>query len=271
VIAAPLFERVYAAHVRVLQSLSPEQWQIPTVCTGWSVHDVALHLLGGDVGWLSGGRDGYREAIHTEIRGWDDLIGFINLRNEVWVRAMRRMSTQVLCDLIPILGSMVIDYVNTLDPFAPGPAINWAGDDPAPMWMQIGRELTERWTHHQHICDAVGVVSLKESDMVHTVLDMFVRALPHTYRNVAAPDGTRIILLLAGISGGEWNLLREDGVWRLYSRVDGTPASTVTMSTETAWRLFTKGIGVEEGRQATSIDGDVELGEPILHMVSILA
>ena len=34
----------------VLDSLTPEQWQAPTVCAGWSVRDIAAHLLGVDGG-----------------------------------------------------------------------------------------------------------------------------------------------------------------------------------------------------------------------------
>ena len=96
-----------------------------------------------------------------------------------------------MSELVPMLGGQVVDYVDTLDPYAPGMVINWAGDDPAPLWIQIGRELTERWMHHQHICDAVGVSSLKEADMVHAVLEMFIRALPHTYRTWNAAGGKR--------------------------------------------------------------------------------
>ncbi len=269
VLTAPLFPRLYAAHVEMLERLTPEQWDLPTVCEGWSVKDVALHLLGGDIGWLSGGRDGFHEK--AAINGWDDLIAFINMRNEVWVRATRRMSARLLTEFVPLLGGMLVEYIDTLDPFASGPAINWAGDAPAPMWMQIGRELTERWTHHQQICDAVGMTSLKDAEMVHAVLSMFVRALPRTYRKTNAPDGTALRLLITGEGGGGWSLLREGGRWVLYRNVEAAATSTVTMTTETAWRLFTKGISSEQGRQETSFAGDAALGARVLEMVSILA
>ncbi|MEP7294265.1 MAG: hypothetical protein ABI835_20925, partial [Chloroflexota bacterium] len=164
-----------------------------------------------------------------------------------------------------------IEFIHTLDPLAPGPAINWAGDDVAPMWMQIGRELTERWTHHQQICDAVGVTSLKDAEMVHAVLSMFVRAFPRTYRNTSAPDRTILTLTITGEGGGSWSLARQSGRWVLYSGEDRDETARATMSTETAWRLFTKGISMAQARQETTLTGDAALGEPILQMVSILA
>src|SRR3954470_15404595 len=129
-ITAPLFSRIYAAQIEVLQKLTPEQWSLPTACAGWSVKDVALHMLADDVGWLSGRRDNQRER--ATIATWDDLMQFINDRNDLWVHATRRMSTRLLCNLVPVLGSQVVDFVGTLAPNAPGMVINWAGSDPQP-------------------------------------------------------------------------------------------------------------------------------------------
>lgn len=272
VLAAPLFPRLYAAHFDLLGSLTPEQWALPTICAGWSVKDVALHMLADDVGWLSGGRDDFSEKPDKPLNGWNDLVKWIDRRNDLWVRATRRMSARMLTEMAPVVGDLLLDYVATLDPFAPGPSISWASDEPAPMWMQIGRELTERWMHHQHICDAVGIAdSLKDAEMVHAVLDMFVRALPRAYRETAEADGSVVTLWLIGDGGGTWSLLRRDEHWQLLTVTDLLPQSTVTLPVEAAWRLFTKGISADQARREAIIEGDEELAEPLLHMVSIMA
>ncbi len=268
--AAPLFQRLYEAHIAVLESLTPEQWALPTVCYGWAVKDVALHMLGDDMGWLSGRRDGFSER--ANFIGWDGLVAYINIRNDVWLKAMRRSSTRLLCDLVPVLGSMLIDAVESLDRHAVGPVVSWAGDEPAPQWLDTARELTERWMHHQHICDAVGISnSLKDADMVHAVLDTFARALPHTYRWESAPENTVVRLCLIGDGGGYWYLMHEDQRWKLYSTMDLDSDCTVSLPVETAWRLFTKGITSLQARQESFIEGNEKLGEPVLHMVSIIA
>ena len=56
-----LFPQERSALLQLLNALPDEQWANPTVCPGWTVHDVALHLLGDDIGIISARRDGYRE------------------------------------------------------------------------------------------------------------------------------------------------------------------------------------------------------------------
>ncbi|MGD0750715.1 MAG: maleylpyruvate isomerase N-terminal domain-containing protein [Anaerolineales bacterium] len=47
VIVAALFPEIHAELLSLLKKLSVEDWQKPTVCSGWLVKDVALHILGG--------------------------------------------------------------------------------------------------------------------------------------------------------------------------------------------------------------------------------
>ena len=41
----------------LLAGLSASEWRLPTACPGWSVHDIAAHLLGVEVGNVSARRD----------------------------------------------------------------------------------------------------------------------------------------------------------------------------------------------------------------------
>ncbi len=72
----PLYPGERAALLELLGDLSPADWEAPTVCPGWSVKDVALHLLGDDIGRLSWGRDGYVNpafasgSTSERFRGW---------------------------------------------------------------------------------------------------------------------------------------------------------------------------------------------------------
>src|SRR6266542_3550592 len=54
----PLLSEVHDALIALMAGLSPQDWCRPTACVGWSVKDVALHLLGGDISLLSRERDG---------------------------------------------------------------------------------------------------------------------------------------------------------------------------------------------------------------------
>ena len=80
------------------------------------------------------------------------------------------------------------------------------------MWFDVARELTERWHHQQQIRDAVGRPPLYERYLA-PVIDTFVRALPYTYRDVDAPEGTTIVLR---IDDAAWSLVREAIAWQLF-------------------------------------------------------
>src|SRR5215216_7652025 len=176
-----LFPEERAALLQVLEELSPEEWQLPTVCEGWSVKDIALHLLGDDVGLLSRGRDGFSSPNFAEgldISQWNGLLAAINRQNEAWVYATRRMSPELLRQFLRLTGDDTTAYFRGIDPFVLGGPVDWAGPQPAPAWLHIAREYTERWVHQQHIRDAVGRPGLTERRYFHPVLDAFARALP---------------------------------------------------------------------------------------------
>lgn len=269
-----LFPDERAALLDVLEPLTAAEWGRPTVCPGWSVKDIALHLLGDDVGMLSRGRDGHTSPNFAEgldISRWDDLLTAINRQNEAWVYATRRMSPKLLLELLRVTGDQTADYFRALDPNQLGDPVDWAGPGPAPAWMHVVREYTERWVHQQHIRDALGRPGLTDRRFFFPVLDAFARALPHTLRDTPANAGTRIRLAISGEAGGTWTALREIDRWALDANGTARAAATVQMDQDLAWRLFTKGVDQETVRRRSVIEGDRTLADPILRMVSIIA
>ena len=274
ILIVDLFPAVRDALLELLSGLSEEEWSRPTVCAGWSVKDVALHLLGDDIGKLSRGRDAFSGAAFVARGDRDfeaELLAFINEANERWVQATRRISPHLLCDLLRFMGGETQRYFQSLDLFQIDEPVSWAGPDPAPVWLDIAREYTERWLHQQQIRDAVEKPGLKERRIFAPVLDTFVRALPHTFRDVDVAEGAQVKLIISGDAGGEWYLVRGDGKWSLYLDADAEPAAAVVMDQETAWRLFTKGISKDEASANATLSGDRSLGMKVLDTVSIIA
>ncbi len=269
VMVLELFPEVRAELLALLSSLTAEEWARPTVCPGWSVKDIALHLLSGDIGILSRRRDAFTPA-GPPIESWSDLVALINRLNEAWTAATRRLSPRVLCDLLAWAGPQVEEYFGTLDPLAIGVPVNWAGAEPAPNWLDLAREYTERWHHQQQIRDAVGRPGLKQRRFFAPVLEAFVRALPRTYRDVPAADGTTVQLAITGQAGGEWFLVREGSSWSLYVQGAPHPAARVTLDGDDAWRLFTKGLRTEEARARAVLAGDPRLAGKMLETIAIL-
>lgn len=263
---APLLEGLLA----LLSDLSAEEWKKPTVCEGWTVKDVALHLLGVEIGNLSRKRDGFSPS-SPPIDSARELVALVNDLNAAWVQISRRISPRLLCDLLGFTGRQVCEYFQSLDPYQVGNPVSWAGPDPAPVWLDMAREYTERWHHQQHIRDAVDQPGLKEPRYLRPVLETFVWALPHAFRQASGPDGTSVTLSIEGDSGGQWTLLRDEGAWRFYRGELEEPGTEIIMDQEFAWRFFTRGIGIAAAREHVRIRGDENLAEPVFEMVSIIA
>lgn len=272
VVVTHLFEPERASLVALLKSLSVEQWQAPTVCPGWSVKDVALHLLGDDIGLLSRRRDGLHQSdAPREFGGWRDLVAFLDHLNQTWVEATRRISPRLLAELLLFTGEATSRYLASLDPFALEGQVSWVGPDPVPNWLDVAREYTERWTHQQQIRDAVRMPGLKEPSFLGPVLATFIHALPRAFTGVQAPEGTTVEVAIGGEAGGCWMLTRAPGGWLLAAGTARQPAARVVLDAETAWRLWTKGIRRDAARAAVSVSGDRELGLHVLDAVAIIA
>jgi uncharacterized protein (TIGR03083 family) len=271
VVVTQLFQPERASLLELLSSLSAEQWQAPTVCPGWSVKDVALHLLGDDIGLLSRRRDGVAPADASwEPGGFQELVAFLDRLNQTWVEAARRISPRLLCELLAFTGEATWRYLASLDPLAVEGRVSWVGPDPVPNWLDVAREYTERWTHQQQIRDAVGVPGLKEPAFMAPVLATFVHALPRAFAGAPAPAGTTVEVAVGGQGGGCWVLTRTPDGWHLAAGTAAEPVARVALDAETAWRLWTKGIGPAAAEAGVSISGDRALGRRVLDAVAII-
>lgn len=269
IIILDLFPEILEALLSLLASLTPQEWEKPTACPGWSARDVALHLLGDDIGILSRKRDGH--VIAGSVSDWGELVELVNELNSQWVRATRRISPRLLVELLGIFGAQVHEYFRSLDLYALGSPVSWAGPEAAPVWLDVAREYTERWLHQQHIRDAVAKAGLKEPRYLKPVLDTFVRALPVTYQDTPAADGTLVALNISGESGARWSLLREGGQWTLYQGAPQSAHAGVLMPEDIAWRVFTRGMDRAEALDRVTLTGDLALAAKLLDTVSIIA
>jgi uncharacterized protein (TIGR03083 family) len=279
--AVPLFPAERAALLDVLASLTPEDWPRETSCPGWSLKDIVAHLLADDLGRLSGGRDRYtgtRFEPSGERPFEAELLEFINQRNELWVDAARRLSPAVLIDLLRWSGHETQRYFESLDPDAQASiGVSWAGESESANWFDLARELTERWLHQQQIREAADVPAFCDPQIFVPVLDTFVRALPHTFRDTHADDGTHVSVVILAPQPApdpwslEYSLLRRAGVWELLQPVEAEADASVSMDGDTAWRVFTKGITKPEAIALSTMDGDQDLAEKVFDTVSIIA
>jgi len=126
---AHLYAELHHELMKLLDGLIAEQWAAPTVCAGWSVKDIAAHMLDTQLRILSIGRDGFMPpGPATPIESYQDLVRFLNGLNGTWVEAMRRASPGVLAQMLRVSGPQLADYVLSLDMQAEAMfPVAWAG------------------------------------------------------------------------------------------------------------------------------------------------
>ena len=179
---AHLYQPLHHELLTLLRSLRGSEWQKPTVCAGWSVQDIVSHILDTQIRILSMRRDGYQPPPpDPPITSYGGLVGFLNGLNADWTRATRRMSPQVLVELLAVTGPQLAAHVMSLDPHQPALfPVAWAGHESSPNWFDIGRNYTEYWHHQQQIRDAVGALPLTSHEWLHPMLAILMRRPPRS-------------------------------------------------------------------------------------------
>jgi len=270
ILCAPLLRKVDAKLIELLCSLEPAEWDLQTVAPLWRVRDVAAHLLDTALRKLSLVRDSWFVE-QAEIRSEQDLVALVTRLNREGVAVYRRLSPPVLIEMMEMACRESAEFHESLDPFAPAAfAVSWAGEDNSLNWFDTARELTERWHHQQQIRLATNRPGIMTPELYHPVLDCFLRALPHLYRDVDAPEGSLLVVEVSGDCGGQWFLVKAPEGWALVRESRANAACRVTILQEIAWRVFTKGIDRHAARKQIRIDGDRELGEKVLALTAIV-
>jgi hypothetical protein len=216
-------------------------------------------------------RDNYNHE-QLDFHSYKDLLDYLNRLNAEWIQAMKRVSPGMLILLHEATGPQYCSYYKSLHPFEKsGFAVNWAGEKESSNWMHIAREYTEKFLHQQQIREAVNKPGLMVPAFFYPFIDVFTLALPYTYRNVKAEEGTIVRLTVTSNIGGSWYLIRINDKWQLNKRMVAAPTAELIVDPDTAWKLFSKGLNPDQVRDKVTIVGDVALAEVALTMVSVMA
>lgn len=80
---------------------------------------------------------------------------------------------------------------------------------------------------------------------------------------------------IRGVVGGLRDFSKVNGAcdreWNFTTESSGKPDTQIEMSDDTAWKLFTKALPEAVAIERVKISGNLELGKPILKMVSVMA
>jgi hypothetical protein len=108
-------------------------------------------------------------------------------------------------------------------------------------------------------------------ELFYPFMDAFMYALPHTYRNVTAKEGTMLQVNVSTEIGGTWYLTKDKSSWKLSKSAAHAIAAAITIDPDSAWKLFSKSIRAEQVMQGIEITGDEKLAAVTLEMISVMA
>lgn len=256
----------------VLRGLPAGGWDLPTTSRRWRVREIAAHILDGQIRRISTQRDGHAPPPPADpIRGYGDLVRFLNDLNAGFVEVSRRLSPRVLVELLEWAGQRLQETARATDPFATAVfAVSWAGEARSAAWFDLARDLTEHWHHQQQIRLAAGVPLLLDPRYSVPVMDTFARALPFAYRDAAAAEGAAVEIVIAPPVDRVYTLRREGRRWLLENGAGEAPGARISFDGETAWRIFTGSIPREEAKRRATASGLPALTEPFFGVVAIM-
>jgi hypothetical protein len=258
--------------IRLLNTLSTEEWNTQTIAKLWKVKDVASHLLDGNLRGLSTSRDTYFGEKSETIHDYEDLLNFLNGLNMSWTKATQRLSPRVITNLLQTTGKEYYEHLKTLNPFEKAIyPVAWAGQDVSPNWFHIAREYTEKYLHQQQIRDAVGKSGIMTRELFYPFIDTLMYAFPHAFKDVSAERGTVVALEVGADLGGLWSITRTDNGWRLEKDQDLKAQSKVVIDPDTAWKLFSRSWKAEQVFEKVQITGNEHLAKQALEIVAFMA
>jgi uncharacterized protein (TIGR03083 family) len=211
---APLFRVERARLLDLLRALRPTDWRRPTVCPGWDVRSLAAHLVGGDFSVLSRQRDGHHGTPAPADLHEAGFIAWLDDLQVEWAHAARRLSPRLVYELLVWTDDQLVSLVEAQDPSAMYAHVSWASPYPVPVWLDHGRELSERWIHRQQLLEAVGRTSDLRDDVAGPVLDTIRWAYPYRLQLHHRPHGSIISVRIAGpASEYTWHLRSDGSSW----------------------------------------------------------
>jgi hypothetical protein len=258
---ADLFGTLHTELIDLLRGLSPDEWDATVGAGEWKVRDVAAHLLDGDLRRISVQRD--RHVLPPPdypIAGYGDLLRYLNDLNAQWTLAARRISPRLLVYLLERTGTMLASLLE--DSSVDGEAtfaVAWAGQQRSPMWLDIGREYTERWHHQDQIREAVGAAAITAPRFLRPVIQVSLFAMAPALERCDRPDGVAMSITATGPAGGTWHIERRAGRWQFTDRAPALPAARITTTDLVLARLLLHRLPAAQTADVVQIEGDRDL------------
>jgi uncharacterized protein (TIGR03083 family) len=251
---ASLFAIERTRLLHLLRELSGSAWRAPTACPDWTVLGLACHLLGDDLGSLSRRRDDYMGTPSPVDLSEHEFIDWLDDLQAEWVRAARRLSPQLVVELLDWCGPRLTAALALEDPTQMTSHVSWAGPEPSPIWLDQLRELSEYWIHRQQLLEATGRPSDLDPALLRPILLGLRWAYPYRFSLADFRPGDAVRIRIGQPLDDEWLLVFDGAEWRFSEERGGSIIATADFSADQGWRLLTNNI--VEPVSALDVSGD---------------
>jgi uncharacterized protein (TIGR03083 family) len=245
-------------------TLSTEDWLVETECPGWTVQDQLAHIVGTESILL--GRTA--EGPAPDLPHVHNAIGAMN---ETWIAPRRsRSGPQVLAEFQEVtalrLAALRQMDDQRLETVGPSPI----GDVPYAVFMNV--RVMDCWVHDQDMRQALGRPGALDGPAAASATDRLASSFGYVVgKRVAPPDGTTVVLTIAGPQARSLAVAMAGGRGTSVARPE---TATVTLTTDVA--TFTRLSGGRVGAEAVlaqglvAVDGDAELGARVLSAMNVM-
>lgn len=183
----------------MLDRLPDDAWTTESLCSGWTVSDVVLHLAQTE------------EAVAATVTGGAFEVpagvsgGNVDEIMDAWVAAERGEGPDVVLERWKAARRRALDALRAADPQTP---VAWAAAPLKPRTLATTR-LSEHWIHAQDIAEPLGL-DYPDGDTLKQIARLAQRTVPYAFMRAGKDDPPSVRLELTGPKGQRWVFGGED-------------------------------------------------------------
>ena len=215
--------------------LTPEQWEAPTECPGWSAGDVVRHLC-----WVEGFLAHRSDAPHeVDWAAHPHVTNDFGRLTETGVDVRRHLEQAAVCDELDALMDVRLAMIMRLDPLTLDTEVPGLFGRAVPLRNLLRVRVFDIWSHEQDIRRAVGLPGNLASPGAQVSALQITASLPFVLaKGVQAPAGTTLQVSVDGpVRFERCAVVGDDGRG---VRVAMTAVETPTLAIETDWETFAR-------------------------------
>ncbi|MHB1854114.1 MAG: maleylpyruvate isomerase family mycothiol-dependent enzyme [Acidimicrobiales bacterium] len=243
----------------LLAELSEAEWATPTALPGWSVKDVAAHVVGTELS-LTGQAS---PALAEDTRAKPHIKNDIGAINEAWVESFRAGPGSEVVDRLRSVTARRRAELEAMTQEA-FDADSWtpAGPGSYGRFMQI--RVYDCWIHEQDIRAALGRPGHDSGPCAEQSLDEVVRALGYIVgKKAGAPQGASVSIELEGPTRRSLHV-SVDGRATVVPVLDGPAAALIRMPFGVFMAMVSGRVPADPAHPEVTIEADTDLGARIV-------